>query len=100
MTRSMLVVVASALVCISAFLSTALAETTATATTTATNYTVRFHDTATWPSVALACELVDNGKSIPLVCHSTSGKAAGVIVTRSKITVYDRTGKVVFGQKR
>ena len=96
MTRSMLVVVASALVCISAFLSTALAGTTATAT----NYTVRFHDTATWPSVALACELVDNGKSIPLVCHSTSGKAAGVIVTRSTITVYDKTGKVVFGQKR
>jgi hypothetical protein len=97
MTRSKFMVAASTLVCMSAFLGTAVAGTRATTT----NYTVRFHDTATWPSVGLACELVDTGASVPLVCHSTSpGKAAGVMVTRSKITVYDKTGKVVFGWRR
>lgn len=98
MTRSILAVVASALVCVSVFFGSALAGTTATAT----DYTVRFHDTATWPSVGLACELVSDGTSpIPLVCHSTrAGKAAGVIITRSTISVYNKADVVVFRQKR
>ncbi len=97
MTRLSLIVVASAVLCVSAFLGTALASSSATST----NYTLHQGDMATWPGVNIACQLVSNGQTTPLVCgRATPGKGFGVLITRSKITVYNRTGAIVFQQKR
>ena len=98
MSRLPLAVLVSVVVCVSVALGAALAG----ATTTARNYSLRFHDSATWPSIGLDCELVSDGTTpIPLVCHSTAAsKGAGVIISRSTISVYNKAGVVVFRWKR
>jgi hypothetical protein len=97
MTRFSLSVLVAVSLGVFVFLGAALAGSDARAT----NYTVRQGDTATWPSVKVACQLVSNGQAAPLVCgNSGRGRGSGVIITRSTITVYDRTGKEVFVQKR